>query len=212
MKGRTTSHVLTRDSILSYHTGATQIVVDFESIDVLFPFLGSFFYFWPLTSCRNYKTGGFKDFKFLGLDRFNSCVSCSFDLHSFQLRVNGRLISLSYDEAFESNDSHAAKIAALGELLCNGMPFVDEESGQKYVVVSVERNGDRDLVNKAKPHLTFTGIVAWVLRFDNSKWRKDMIEQCKTDSIYRYNECERFLYLAPNQLLVSVSTLIIVSF
>jgi hypothetical protein len=190
MKGKSTSCALTRDSILTYHTGGTCIVLEFENIDLLFPLIGSFFYFWPMTTSRQYKTGGFKDFKFLGLDRFNTCITFTYDVHAFKLRVSGRLISLSYELAYESNDSHAARITELGAKLCGNIPFVDAETGLKYIVVSVERNGDKTLVNKSKPHLTFTGVVAWVLRFDNSKWRKDMVEKCKAEPDYRYAECE----------------------
>ena len=53
-KWKVTSSALTRDSILTYHSGRKHIVVDFENIDALFPFIGSYFYFWPLTTSRNY--------------------------------------------------------------------------------------------------------------------------------------------------------------
>ena len=43
------------------------------------------------------------------------------------------------------------------------MPFIDEETGTKYVVVSVERNACPDLVVKGKPQLKFNGLVAWAL-------------------------------------------------
>ena len=84
-------------------------------------------------------------------------------MHTSKLRVTGRLIMMSYEEAYESDESHASKIAALGVQLCGDVPFVDEATGFRYVVVSVERNGDKELVNKTKPHLKFTGIVAWAL-------------------------------------------------
>jgi hypothetical protein len=103
-KWKSTSSALTRDSILTYRSGGKHIIVDFENIDDLFPFIGSFFYFWPLTSSRNYKTGGFKDFKFLGLDRFNTCITFAFDMHTSKLRVTGRLITTSYEDAYESDE------------------------------------------------------------------------------------------------------------
>jgi hypothetical protein len=51
--------MLTHDSIFQMKTAAVDISVEFESVEPLFKLLGSFFYFWPLTTSRNYQTGGF---------------------------------------------------------------------------------------------------------------------------------------------------------
>ena len=46
--------MLTHDSIFQMKTAAVDITVEFESVEPLFKLLGSFFYFWPLTTSRNY--------------------------------------------------------------------------------------------------------------------------------------------------------------
>jgi hypothetical protein len=69
--------MLTHDSIFQLKTPAVDIVVEFESVEPLFKLLGSFFYFWPLTTSRNYQTGGLRDFEFVGMDRFNSTIGFS---------------------------------------------------------------------------------------------------------------------------------------
>jgi len=97
---------------------------------------------------------------------------------------------MSRDEAYATEASDEARIAGIAERLCGDDPFTDVDTLDQYVVVSVERNGDKLLVNKRKPHLKFTGIVAWVLQYENSKWRKDMIAKSRVDATYRYKECQ----------------------
>jgi len=80
-------------------------------------------------------------------------------------------------------------IQALADRLCDDIPFVDEETGQEYIVVSVERNQDPELVVKGKPHLKFNGLVVWALPVDGSKWRSKLTPACKTNPTWRYREC-----------------------
>ena len=81
--------MLTHDSIFQMKTAAVDIAVKFESVELLFKLLGSFFYFWPLTTSRNYQTGGLRDFEFVGMDRFNSPVRFHYDFFSSRMRVDG---------------------------------------------------------------------------------------------------------------------------
>jgi hypothetical protein len=67
------------------------ITVEFESVEPLFKLLGSFFYFWPLTTSRNYQTGGLRDFEFVGMDRFNSPLRFHYDYYNSRMRVDGTL-------------------------------------------------------------------------------------------------------------------------
>jgi hypothetical protein len=78
-------------------TPAVDIAVEFESVEPLFKMLGSFFYFWPLTTSRNYQTGGLRDFEFVGMDRFNSTVGFSFDYYSNRMRVDGSLQKIPFE-------------------------------------------------------------------------------------------------------------------
>jgi hypothetical protein len=77
-------------------------------------------------------------------------------------------------------------IEALTHRLCNGT-FVDEETHNNVVVVSVERNKDATLRNKAKEHLKFTGVIAWV--FTPTKWNKAHLEECMVNAERRYQLC-----------------------
>ena len=163
--------------------------MEFESVDLLFNLLGSFFYFWPLTSSENYTTGGFKDFEFLSLDRFDSNIRFSYDYRISRLRATGKLGVISFDAAFGAEGQSQLMIQALSDKLCDDVPFVDEETGTKFVVISVERNACSDLVVKGKPHLKFNGLVAWALAIDDSKWKKKLNSACRTDLTWRYREC-----------------------
>ena len=163
--------------------------MEFESVDLLFNLLGSFFYFWPLTSSKNYTTGGFKDFEFLSVDRFNNNIRFSFDYRICRLRVMRKLGVVCFDAAFGAEGQSELMIQALSDKLCDDVPFVDEETGTKYVVISVERNACSDLVVKGKPHLKFNGLVAWALAIDDSKWKKKLNSACRTDTTWRYREC-----------------------
>ena len=78
-RGHSGGSLLTHDSIFKVISPSTEATLEFESVDLLFNFLGSFFYFWPLTSSKNYTTGGFKDFEFLALDRFSSNIRFTYD-------------------------------------------------------------------------------------------------------------------------------------
>ena len=89
-----------------------------------------------------------------------------------RLRVSGKLGIVSFDAAYGAEAQSEAMIEALSNMLCDDTPFLDEESGAKYVIISVERNADSDLVVKGKPHLKFNGLVAWALPIDDSKWKK----------------------------------------
>jgi len=71
-RSHNSGQMLTHDRIFKVISPCTELTIEFESVEIRFNFLGSFFYFWPLTSTRNYTTGGFKDFQFLSLDRFNT--------------------------------------------------------------------------------------------------------------------------------------------
>jgi hypothetical protein len=181
--------VLTHDTIFKIISPTTEACIEFESVDLLFNFLGSFFYFWPLTSSKNYTTGGFKDFQFLSLDRYHSNIKFSFDYRVGRLRVSGKLGIVSFDAAYGAEAQSEAMIEALSNMLCDDTPFLDEESGAKYVIVSVERNADSDLVVKGKPHLKFNGLVAWALPIDDSKWKKKLTSACRTNPTWRYREC-----------------------
>ena len=103
--------------------------------------LGSFFYFWPLTTSRNYQTGGLRDFEYVGMDRFNSTIGFSFDYFSNRLRVDGTLQKISFDLAYGAEAHSATMIEALSHRLCD-VTFTDEETQQQVVVVTVERNMD----------------------------------------------------------------------
>jgi len=188
-RSHSSGQMLTHDSIFKVIPPCTELTLDFESVDILFNFLGSFFYFWPLTSSRNYTTGGFKDFQFLALDRFNTNLRFVFDTRSQRLRVSGKLNVVGFDQAFGAESESERMIQSLADLLCDDEPFIDEETGQKYIVISVERNADPDLVVKGKPHLKFNGLVAWALPVDGSKWRNKLTAACKSDTIWRYREC-----------------------
>ena len=97
-KRASNAKMLTHDSIFQLKTPAVDITVEFESVEPLFKMLGSFFYFWPLTTSRNYQTGGLRDFEFVGMDRFNSTIGFSFDYFSNRLRVEEpcrRFLSIS---------------------------------------------------------------------------------------------------------------------
>jgi len=84
-------------------------------VDLLFNLLGSFFYFWPLTSSKNYTTGGFKDFEFLSLDRYNSNMRFNYDYCIRRLRVSGKLGLVTFDVAFGAEGQSELMIQALSE-------------------------------------------------------------------------------------------------
>jgi hypothetical protein len=82
-------------------------------------------------------------------------------------------------------------IEALSHRLCD-VTFTDEETQQQVVVVTVERNMDDTLRNKAKKHLKFTGVVAWVFTLDGpvpTKWNKAHLEECRKNPERRYQLC-----------------------
>ena len=132
-RSHSSGQMLTHDSIFKVISPCTELTLDFESVDILFNFLGSFFYFWPLTSSRNYTTGGFKDFQFLALDRFNTNLRFVFDTRSQRLRVCGKLNVVGFDQAFGAESESERMIQSLADLLCDDEPFIDEESGQKFI-------------------------------------------------------------------------------
>jgi len=152
-RGHGGGSLLTHDSIFKVVSPSTDANVEFESVDLLFNLIGSFFYFWPLTSSKNYTTGGFKDFEFLSLDRFNSNIRFTYDYRIRRLRASGKLGLVTFDAAFGAEAQSELMVQALSDKLCDDIPFVDEETGTKYVVISVERNACPDLVVKGKPHL-----------------------------------------------------------
>jgi hypothetical protein len=80
-------------------------------------------------------------------------------------------------------------IQALSDKLCDDIPFIDEETGTKCVVISVRHNDCSDLIVKKYTHLKFNGLVAWALALDDSKWKKKMNSACRTDPTWRYREC-----------------------
>jgi hypothetical protein len=112
-KRATNAKMLTHASIFQLKTPAVDIVVEFESVESLFKLLGSFFYFWPLTTSRNYQTGGLRDFEFVGMDRFNSTIGFSFDYFSNRLRVDGSLQKIPFDLAYGAEAHGATMIEAL---------------------------------------------------------------------------------------------------
>ena len=81
-------------------------------MDLLFNLIGSFFYFWPLTSSKNYTTGGFKDFEFLSLDRYNSNIKFTYDYRLRRLRGSGKLGLVSFDVAFGAEGQSKLMIQA----------------------------------------------------------------------------------------------------
>jgi hypothetical protein len=99
-RGHSGGSVLTHDSIFKIISPTSEASIEFESVDLLFNLLGSFFYFWPLTSSKNYTTGGFKDFEFLSLDRYNSNIRFSYDYRVRRLRATGKLRIVTFNEAF----------------------------------------------------------------------------------------------------------------
>jgi hypothetical protein len=105
--------MLTHDSIFQMKTLAVDITVEFESVEPLFKLLGSFFYFWPLTTSRNYQTGGLRDFEFVGMDRFNSPVRFHYDYFSGRMCVDGSLQKISFDLAYGAEAHSVAMIEAL---------------------------------------------------------------------------------------------------
>ena len=188
-RGHSGGSVLTHDSIFKIISPTSEASIEFASVDLLFNLLGSFFYFWPLTSSKNYTTGGFKDFELLSLDRYHSNIKCSFDYRIGRLRVSGKVAIVSFDATYGTEAQSELMIQALSDMLCDDIPFIDEESGTKYVVVSVERNADSDLVVKGKPHLKYNGLVAWALAVDGSKWKEKLTKACHRDPTWRYREC-----------------------
>ena len=106
-----------------------------------------------------------------------------------RLRATGKLRIVKFDEAFGAEAQSELMIEALSNMLCDDVPFVDEETGTKYMVVTVERNACSDLVVKGKPHLKFNGLVAWALAIDGSKWKQKLNAACKSDPTWRYREC-----------------------
>jgi hypothetical protein len=105
------------------------------------------------------------------------------------LRASGKLGLVSFDAAFGAEAQSELMIQGLSDKLCDDVPFIDEETGIKYVVVSVERNACSDLVVKGKPHLKFNGLVAWALSIDDSKWKQKLNSACRSDPTWRYREC-----------------------
>ena len=188
-RGHSGGSILTHDSIFKVISPTTEASVEFESVDLLFNLLGNFFYFWPLTSSKNYTTGGFKDFEFLSMDRFNSNLLFVYDYRARRLRASGKLGVVRFDAAFGAEGQSQLMIQALSDKLCDDVPFIDEETGVKYVVVSVERNACSDLVVKGKPHMKFNGLVAWALAIDDSKWKKKLNSACRHDPTWGYREC-----------------------
>jgi len=112
--------------------------------------------------------------------------------------VSGKLLVVSFDAAFGAEAQSSLMIQSLEDKLCDDIPFRDEESGINYVVVAVERNSDPDLVVKGKPHLKFTGLVAWALAVDGSKWKQKLTSACRNDSTWKYRECVPMNVLVQN--------------
>ena len=75
------------------------------------------------------------------------------------MRASGKLCLVAFDAAFGAEAQSELMIQGLSDKLCDDVPFIDEETGIKYVV-SVEKNACPDLVVKGKPHLKFNGLVA----------------------------------------------------
>jgi hypothetical protein len=125
------------------------------------------------------------------MDRFNSPIRFHFDYFSGRIRVDGTLQRISFDLAYGAEAHSAAMINALTLRLCDGV-FKDEETQSDVVVVSVERNKDSSLRNKANEHLKFTGVVAWVFTLDGpnpTKWNKAHLDECKINPERRYQLC-----------------------
>jgi hypothetical protein len=125
------------------------------------------------------------------MDRFNSTVGFSFDYFSNRLRVDGSLQKIHFDLAYGAEAHSAAMIEALTLRLCDDI-FKDEKTQRNVVVVTVERNMDETLRNKAKEHLKFTGVVAWVFNLDGpvpTKWNKAHLEECRSNPERRYQLC-----------------------
>ena len=137
------------------------------------------------------RRAGFATLNLSGMDRFNSTVGFSCDYFSNRLRVDGSLQKIHFDLAYGAEAHSAAMIEALTLRLCDGI-FKDEETQRNVVVVTLERNMDETLRNKAKEHLKFPGVVNWVLNLDGpvpTKWNKAHLEECRSNPERRYQLC-----------------------
>ncbi len=112
-KRASNAKMLTHDSIFQLKIPGVDITVEFESVEPLFKLLGTFFYFWPLTTSRNYQTGGLRDFEFVGMDRFNSTVQFSYDYYSNRLRVSSSLQKIPFHLAYGAEAHSAAMLEAI---------------------------------------------------------------------------------------------------
>ena len=65
-----------------------------------------------------------------------------YDVCSQRLRVSGHLHIVTFNQAFGSESESEEMIQSLANRLCDDEPFLGEESGQRYIVISVERNSD----------------------------------------------------------------------
>ena len=99
------------------------------------------------------------------MDRYNSNIKFTYDYRLRRLRGSGKLGLVSFDVAFGAEGQSKLMIQALSDKLCDDVPFIDEETGTKYVVISVERNACSDLILKGKPHLNLirTFLAPYIL-------------------------------------------------
>jgi hypothetical protein len=180
-KGHISHSMLSLDSIYALKVPTYDLLLEFYSVSEIFPLIGKFFYFWPLLASKHYRVGGLKDFEFLSVDRFNMSLAFRYDYFSQRLRVSSQLRTITYDEAYGADANSEALIQSLSDRLCDGEYFEDEDSGERFIVVSVERNQDPGLVNAKKKKLRFNGIVAWTLPFQDKGISDKLLLECRQD-------------------------------
>ena len=138
---------------------------------------------------RHYKAGGLTDFQFQAMDRFNFCISFSYDVFSHRLRMAAKVKIISYEEAYGAEAKDASEIKKFEELLCGDVPFLDDETDTYFYVTCVERNRDQSLVNKKKMNMRYNGLVAWALPVDRPNTQLPLLSACRIDSEIRNLHC-----------------------
>jgi hypothetical protein len=183
--------MLSLDSIYGMKVPTADYKLEFFSVSEIFPVVGKYFHFWPLVSSRHYKVGGLKDFEFSVIDRFGMSLTFQYDYFSQRLRVSSRLNIIKYDDAYGADVNSDLLIASISDRLCDEQFFADEDTGELFLVVSVERNKDPDLVDAKKQNMRFNGLVVWTLPSTERSATKapDLLLQCRTDPVLRALHC-----------------------
>jgi hypothetical protein len=116
-------------------------------------------------------------------------LTFQYDYFSQRLRVSSRLNVIKYDDAYGADVNSASLIGFISDRLCDGNSFVDEDSGETFLVVSVQRNTDPDLVNAKKQNLRFNGIVVWALPVTDGTNTAILLNQCRASADMRRLHC-----------------------